>query len=261
MGKGAPEQTTTYERQPIPGSEWGYQQALNYWNAMMSGQGPTYPGPLMTPQETGILGGYGGALESLLGMPGLFGGGTTAPGGTFGQGQEAIGRFLSPEFLNVSEDPYVQSALGNVLADTRRRMAGAGLGYGTSLGDAEMRAAADLLLGESGRRQALQAGLGQFATELPLSAMTNFMPMAGLPFARNYGEWMRQMEQQTQGAQMLGGLGMGGAGQPFPTTSTSDPGKGWLGDMLGWYSMINPGWLPWMGSAGGAGPSLQNKYI
>ncbi len=186
MGKEGPTQTTSYERQPLPGSEWAYGQVLPYWNALMSGQGAGYPGELLTPWEQGAIQGYGGALESLYGQPGMFGTDLTPPGGLFGDAQTAMQGFLSPEYLDVAADPNWQSVLAQQQGQIGRQMSLAGMDYGTPSQQSLTRGAADLFLQESGRRQNLQAGLSQWGQEFPLQAMQDFMPMAALPFQRNF---------------------------------------------------------------------------
>ena len=247
LGKEGPEQTTTYERQPLPGSEWGYGQALDYWNALMSGQGAGYPGALLSPWEQGAIRGYGGALESMWGQPGMFGTELAAPGGLFGEAQTAMRSYLTPEYLDVAADPNWQNVLQQQQGQIGRQMSLAGMDYGTPSQEALTRGSADLFLQESARRQNLQAGLSQWGQAFPLEAMQQFMPMAALPFARNYGEFLRQVEQSNLGGQMLGQLALGGAGQPLPTTVSQGGDAGWIGDLLQLYTMINPGWLPFVG--------------
>ena len=229
MGSKGAETETTYQYQPVPGSEEGYGAAMDYWQNLMQGAA-AYPGALTSPQETGAIGMYGDALAAMFGQQGA------QAGGGFGAGLGALQNILSPGFTNVNEDPTVQAALQQVLADTRRRMGGAGLQYGTSLGDAEMRAAADLIMQEQGRRTGLQAGVGQFMTQFPLQALQQYMPMAGLEGQREYAEWLRQQQMEAQAAGQLGGLGMAGIGQPMPTSQTQTPGGwDWLEPLLKMY--------------------------
>jgi len=256
MGKEGPTQTTEYERQPLPGSEWGYGQAMDYWNALMSGQGPTYPGQMLTPWEQGGIRGYGGALESMWGQPGMFGTDLAAPGGTFGAAQTAMQGFLSPEYLDVAADPNWQNVLAQQQGDIGRQYALAGMEYGTPSQEALTRGSADLFLQESARRQNLQAGLSQWGQEFPLEAMQQFMPMAALPFARSYGEWLRQVQQQEQGGQMLGQLGLGGAGQQLPVSQQTGGDTSWISDLIQAYLMYQT-----MGASGAAGAGTLNPGV
>ena len=255
MGSKGAETETTYQYQPIPGSEEGYGGAMDYWQSLMQNP-PAYPGGMMSPQETGAIGMYGNALGALFGQQGA------QAGGGFGAGLGALQNILSPGFTNVNEDPVVQAALQETLARTRRHMAGAGLQYGTSLGDAEMRAAADLIMQEQGRRTTLQAGVGQFMTQFPMDALQQFMPMAGLEGQREYAEWLRQQQMGAQAAGQLGGLGISGIGQPMPVSQTQTPGGwDWLEDLAKLYMMYQTGGLAGAGAgaAGGYG-DLYNQF-
>ena len=248
MGKEAPSSTTTTTQQPVvEGAPWYVKNALDYWNALMSGQGATYPGALTTPQEQQTIGQYGGGLNAMFGDQGMF-----------GQSQAAMQHYLSPEYLDVTADPNWQNAMGMVNQNISSQFSGAGMGYSGLNAEEQNKATAGLLLGEQGRREALQSGLSQFGTEFPLSAAYQFMSMAGLDFTRNYSEWLRQAMQSQEGAQMLGQLGLGAAGRTQTGTTTQTGGEyDWLMDAVKWYMMMNPATLPWVGTAGALGQGQQ----
>ena len=160
-------------------------------------------------------------------------------GGLFGQSQSTLGRYLSPDYLNVAQDPYMQAGLERALGDTRNQFAQAGLEYGTSSADAQMRASSDLFLNELGRRQGVQTGLAQFGTEMPMQALQGYQSWAGVPreleqqnLNAAYQEFLRQQEQgrsDLMGA-WQGGVGM--AGQPQQVGTTENPGGSAL-DVIG----------------------------
>ncbi len=235
MGKEGPETTTSYERDPLAGSQWGYDQAMEYFNALMQGQGSAFPGELLSGWEQGVIKGYGVALERLWGQPGMFGTDLTAPEGLFGDAQSAMSYYLDPAYLDVAADPNWQNVLQQQQGQIGRQMSLAGMDYGTPSQQSLTRGAADLFLQESGRRQNLQAGLSQWGQEFPLEAMREFMPMAGLPFQRNFMEFLRQVEQSNLGGQMLGQLGLGGAGQPMPVSTQEGDSMQWLIDLVKAY--------------------------
>jgi len=229
---------------PYSGSTLGNVTPEN-WNQ------PGGPG-MLAPAEGGGGGqGYvaGGGLEGLFSKGGLssaYGGGG-GMGGLFGESQSALGRYLSPSFLNVAEDPYMQAALERTMGDTRNQFAQAGLEYGTSSADAQMRASSDLFLNELARRQQMQSGLAQFGTEFPMQALQGYQSWAGLPRGLEqqnlnaaYQEFLRQQEQGRSDIMGLWNQGMGMAGQPAATSQTTTPGGsplGTIGQLMNIYLM------------------------
>jgi len=200
--------------------------------------------PVGTP--TGVQPIPGQEVDPGAGLGGAGGG----MGGMFGAANNALNYFLSPQFSNPQNDPYFQQNMDNVLAQTRQRMGSAGLNYGTSLADAEMRGAADVLSRDMARRQAMQAGLGQFGVQFPMQMLGQYQQAAGLPRElqtqenlAQYQEWLRTQGQGRQDLSQLLNWGMGMAGQPMQTSQNSGQSFG-LGNLLG---MFLPGLLSGQG--------------
>lgn len=232
MGKSAPTATTTQTKTALPGWENYLNPALKQYQGQYgSGTGTAYPGQLNAPQNWGqeqSLANMGNLTSLIFGG---FGQGNGAGGSVPRNAIGAMNSYLQPGFTDPDQDPYFMRALEQQQGGIAARMGAQGLGAGTSLQNALMQGAAGTMAGEQARRQALQAQMAQYGTQLPMQALQQWGGMAGQAqdaqqqaLLRNYMEWQRQQQQGQGGLENLIGYGFGMS--PSTTTGTQNSGQG-----------------------------------
>lgn len=229
MGKETPTESTTTTFQNMPGAEWAYGQATDYFNAMLTGEGiHQYPGQMVMPGEQEAMDFYSQVLKGLTGQGEV--------GGPMGGAFNVWENVFSPDFTDPRSLPGYEQNLASSMANRQQVLASQGgySGIGTVEQASDITAASDMFLQSAMGLQGMQTGLSQFVPSFGAEFAGDAMGAAGLPFARNYAEWLRQVQEQTGGATALGQLGMGGFGAGGEMSTGSEWGSP-LGDLAQLY--------------------------